>query len=88
MAKSLMDGISSGPARSSAPKASGNAFKLTLAISLFVVAMGLLAWYSGLFESTPKPPPVSAEQTQEIQKREAENQQKVKTGQVQSAGSN
>ncbi len=91
MARSLLDdsrydSIGRGKSRSSGGGASGDKVKLGLAIGLFVLAGGVLAWYyeliPGMGSSRPAPVVITPEQKEEIQKQEAHRQKQIERGEV------
>jgi hypothetical protein len=83
--RSLMDGISSGPAPKAA-KAAGtnNTLKLSIAVALLVVAAGVISVYEGWIPLFPeeKPAPPTAEETQAVQQRQKEIDQRIQKGEA------
>jgi hypothetical protein len=77
MAKSLLDGIDSGPTSSAkgASKSSGmnpDTIKLILALSLMLVAVGVLTWYYVLRDTAPDVPQMEPAELQAIQQQQEE----------------
>jgi hypothetical protein len=89
--KSLMDGISSGPAKGAGKgkkegRISGNTLKLGIAITLLVIAAGVITIYLGLVP-TPLtreevPPAPTAEQKKAVQQQQQHNEELIKQGHV------
>ncbi|MEX2218228.1 MAG: hypothetical protein WD749_05655 [Phycisphaerales bacterium] len=70
-------------------KIQGDTIKLAAALTLFVVAAVLIAWYAELFSftSAPPPPPPTQEEVQALDQRTKEIQTLQQQGKVESAGS-
>jgi hypothetical protein len=85
--KSLMDGISTGPApKAKAAGGDKKTLKLSIAVGLLIVAAGVISVYEGWiptpFTREEVPPPPTAEQTQAVQQRQKQIEQRVKQGEV------
>jgi hypothetical protein len=64
MAKSLLDGINTNARRGSGSGDNTNKIKLIAASALLIVAIGVLAWYYVLRDTTPALPPVDPAQVE------------------------
>jgi len=85
--KSLMDGISTGPApKAKAAGSDKKKLKLSIAVGLLIVAAGVISVYEGWIP-TPLtreevPPPPTTEQTRAVEQRQKQVEERIKKGEV------